>query len=431
MARAVPTPRPSMASRAANANSSRVLGRDRRRHRLLPSPTPARAVPPQRRPARRLTGRASDVAPGQRHPGPTRTPPSSTGAGLGLAGHSLGASGVSMRPGHGPVGGQHSPATTTNPGRRHRRAGTACPAASSLGCRPWASPVEYGLFNVPNDRSPPAIRCRTWAGSTRWDSTPACRCAQFTIQGSTHYEWSLIPTTPVRRQLLGSTSWVDWGRPMAEHYSVAWMDRWLKTDGETGLRHRRCPPPRRRSPSAAQVQLLLPLVPCVSSAVGNVTVPPTTSDVRVPRRQRRARAPPPVRAPRPRWRLAWTPSPPPRPCSHRGPRPGSPGSLALLAVWRYGAGRRPALRRSGSAGTVDAHHDVASNPSEVGGRNACDDDRDGRAGRSGPGRRPSSPSTSWSAGPTPTRTPWRIASAATRRMRETWCRTPTCGPTRA
>jgi hypothetical protein len=60
---------------------------------------------------------------------------------------------------------------------------------------------------------------------------------QFTIQGSTHFEWSLIPAFP-------ATSWCPetregrceggWARPMAEHYSVAWLDRWLKRAGEPG-----------------------------------------------------------------------------------------------------------------------------------------------------------------------------------------------------
>ncbi len=58
-----------------------------------------------------------------------------------------------------------------------------------------------------------------------------------TIQGGTHYEWSLLPTFP-------ATSWCPrvedgrctpgWGQPLAEFYTVAWFDRWLKTPGEPG-----------------------------------------------------------------------------------------------------------------------------------------------------------------------------------------------------
>jgi len=61
---------------------------------------------------------------------------------------------------------------------------------------------------------------------------------EFTIRGSSHYEWSLLPTFP-------ATSWcpevVDgrcvggWGRPMAEYYTLTWLDRWLKRDGEIGF----------------------------------------------------------------------------------------------------------------------------------------------------------------------------------------------------
>jgi hypothetical protein len=63
------------------------------------------------------------------------------------------------------------------------------------------------------------------------------RSYQLSIQGSTHFEWSLIPTFP-------ATSWCPqvvegrcaggWGRPLAEHYSLAWFDRWLKRPGEQG-----------------------------------------------------------------------------------------------------------------------------------------------------------------------------------------------------
>jgi len=49
---------------------------------------------------------------------------------------------------------------------------------------------------------------------------------QVNVRGGTHYEWSLLPGFP-------TSSW-DWGNPMAEHYSLAWLDRWLKVPGEEG-----------------------------------------------------------------------------------------------------------------------------------------------------------------------------------------------------
>ncbi|WP_269620513.1 hypothetical protein [Zhongshania sp. BJYM1] len=58
-----------------------------------------------------------------------------------------------------------------------------------------------------------------------------------TFQGTTHFDYSLIPTFP-------STSWCPdpesgaceegWGAPAIVYYSVAWFDRWLKLAGEAG-----------------------------------------------------------------------------------------------------------------------------------------------------------------------------------------------------
>ena len=58
-----------------------------------------------------------------------------------------------------------------------------------------------------------------------------------TIAGATHFDFSLLPTFP-------ATSWCPdtstgrceggWGRPLIEHYTLAWFDRWLKQPGETG-----------------------------------------------------------------------------------------------------------------------------------------------------------------------------------------------------
>jgi hypothetical protein len=49
---------------------------------------------------------------------------------------------------------------------------------------------------------------------------------ELVIRGGTHYEWSRLPTFP-------ATSWTS-GNALAEHYSVAWFDRWLKRPDETG-----------------------------------------------------------------------------------------------------------------------------------------------------------------------------------------------------
>ena len=51
---------------------------------------------------------------------------------------------------------------------------------------------------------------------------------QLVVRGGTHYEWSRTPTFP-------ATSW-GFGNALADHYTVAWFDRWLKAPGEPGYR---------------------------------------------------------------------------------------------------------------------------------------------------------------------------------------------------
>jgi len=57
------------------------------------------------------------------------------------------------------------------------------------------------------------------------------------LQGTTHFDYSQIPTFP-------ATSWCSdtssgacrggWGSPAIVHYTLAWFDRWLKNPGESG-----------------------------------------------------------------------------------------------------------------------------------------------------------------------------------------------------
>lgn len=59
------------------------------------------------------------------------------------------------------------------------------------------------------------------------------------VRGGTHYEWSLGAPLP-------ATSWRPpadqeagvepggFGDPLADHYSLAWLDRWLKAPGQPG-----------------------------------------------------------------------------------------------------------------------------------------------------------------------------------------------------
>lgn len=157
---------------------------------------------------------------------------------LGLAGHSLGASGVSIVQGYGAEGAEPWPGVldAQNPV-------DVIVAWDSLSTGNGAKPrvpamgqtSEYGIGGTakmtPPDPEGHKNAFRAWQEA-------GLPVFQLTIQGSTHFEWSLIPTFP-------ATSWCPtvgaqgceggWGRPLAEHYSLAWMDRWLKKPGEPGF----------------------------------------------------------------------------------------------------------------------------------------------------------------------------------------------------
>lgn len=172
---------------------------------------------------------------------------------LGIVGHSLGATGVSVvqsydAPGAEPWPGQLDP---RNPVKvavgwdslRAPGSGTTGTLPSPAGASPAVVPrvpamgqsSEYGLTPTPKFMPPePDGQLGAFRG---WQAA-GVPVFEFTIRGSTHYEWSQIPFFP-------TTSWcpeVDngrcvggWGRPMAEHYTLAWLDRWLKRPGEPGF----------------------------------------------------------------------------------------------------------------------------------------------------------------------------------------------------
>ncbi|MDB5974481.1 MAG: hypothetical protein JWR07_1241 [Nevskia sp.] len=94
---------------------------------------------------------------------------------------------------------------------------------------------EYGLFVSPY-LTPPDPEQRKSQGFSAWQAA-GVPVFEFTIQGSSHAEWSQIPAFP-------TTSWCPdtksgactggWGEPMAQYYTLAWLDRWLKKPGEAG-----------------------------------------------------------------------------------------------------------------------------------------------------------------------------------------------------
>lgn len=158
---------------------------------------------------------------------------------LGIAGHSLGARGVSIVQGYGAPGADPWPGQldTENPVKvavawdSLDAGGTpaAVPRVPSMG-----QSSEYGIGGTPFLTAPGPEDHKDAYIAWRDAGVPVY---QLTIQGSTHFEWSLIPTFP-------ATSWCastangrcegGWGNPMAEHYSLAWFDRWLKQPGEPG-----------------------------------------------------------------------------------------------------------------------------------------------------------------------------------------------------
>lgn len=153
---------------------------------------------------------------------------------LGLAGHSLGASGVSRVQAYGAEGEEPWPGLqdAENP------VDVIVAWDSLSGVTPRVPAMghtsEYGLVPMPHQSAPDPEAHKTAYETWKAAGLPVY---QLTIQGSSHYEWSLIPTFP-------TSSWCadtsnnrcegGWGRPLAEHYSLAWFDRWLKQPGEPG-----------------------------------------------------------------------------------------------------------------------------------------------------------------------------------------------------
>jgi pimeloyl-ACP methyl ester carboxylesterase len=94
---------------------------------------------------------------------------------------------------------------------------------------------EYGFgigpYLVPPD--PDKFKQRGFAA---WDAA-GVPVFDLIFAGSTHLDFSLLPALP-------ATSWCPrsengacvggWGRPLIEHYTLAWFDRWLKQPGEAG-----------------------------------------------------------------------------------------------------------------------------------------------------------------------------------------------------
>jgi hypothetical protein len=144
---------------------------------------------------------------------------------LGIVGHSLGATGVSVVQGLDPWPGAlpRNPVDVAvawdNLATEWQETGYEIePRVPAMG-----QAADYGLTPRPKER-PPDPDAKV-GGFRAWREA-GVDAYQVVVRGGTHYEWSRVPTFP-------ATSW-SFGNALADHYSLAWLDRWLKRPSEPG-----------------------------------------------------------------------------------------------------------------------------------------------------------------------------------------------------
>ncbi|MGH2735962.1 MAG: alpha/beta hydrolase family protein [Actinomycetota bacterium] len=145
---------------------------------------------------------------------------------LGIVGHSLGARGVSVVQGMDLWPGRLLNANPVDAAVAwDNLAGSSSLAGVEVEPRvpTMGQSADYGLTPTPFT-APPDPEGKS-AGFNAWRAA-GVPTYQVNVRGGTHYEWSLLPGFP-------TSSW-DWGNPMADHYTLAWLDRWLKLPGEAG-----------------------------------------------------------------------------------------------------------------------------------------------------------------------------------------------------
>lgn len=193
---------------------------------------------------------------------------------LGLAGHSLGAIGVSVVQGYGAPGADPWPGQidTANPvdvivawdGLLQPGGGFVGGAAQGggVGSLLNSAGILDPLFRVGIERGLPNFGIRVPAMSQGSDYgvlispflTPpdpderlklgfdgwfkaGVPVYDITLRGSSHFEWSLVvgfPTTSWCPTISSGRCEGGWGMPTARYYTVAWFDRWLKKPSEDG-----------------------------------------------------------------------------------------------------------------------------------------------------------------------------------------------------
>ena len=144
---------------------------------------------------------------------------------IGIVGHSLWATGVSVVQGiewPAPAKGDENPVDAAVAWDNLSTPGSELAGRSVEPRVPTMGQSADYFAGVPKTR-PPEPDART-AGFAGWREA-GVPTYQLNVRGGTHFEWSRIPTFP-------TTSWGAWGNDLAEHFTVAWLDYWLKTDAE-------------------------------------------------------------------------------------------------------------------------------------------------------------------------------------------------------
>ena len=161
---------------------------------------------------------------------------------FGIAGHSLGATGVSVVQGESEWPGA---TLSANPVKAmvawdnlalatNLDGITVTPRVPSMG-----QSADYFLDPTPYasrpDEEEKNVGFKLWTDS----SVPSY---QINIRGAAHYEWSLLPSFPASSweggkviDAAGTDIGTGWAQPVAQYYTLAWFDRWLKVEGETGF----------------------------------------------------------------------------------------------------------------------------------------------------------------------------------------------------
>jgi hypothetical protein len=156
---------------------------------------------------------------------------------LGLAGHSLGATGVSVVQGIEPWPGSEPDPDGGNPvdtivAWDNLALSQDGLAGFELVPRVPAMGQSGDYFLTPTPYTEPPDPDEKRAGFLLWQDADV-PSMQLVIEGGTHYEWSLLPTFPTTAWEPGGNG--GWGRPLAEYYTLAWFDRWLKDPDEPGF----------------------------------------------------------------------------------------------------------------------------------------------------------------------------------------------------